>query len=262
MVLKYISEAVNEAGKFSIIVDETTDISTTEQVSICLRFVDSTGITRETFIGFHAVNSTTGEALFELICSVLNSSSLKLTSLVGQCYDGDSNMSGREKGVAARVREVSPRAVYVHCYGHRLNLALQDTLKDNECLRNALGVIQTLHNYFNTPKRESILSNVSVSDGSSYVKLKSQSETRWSCRWEAVKAVEQQPVRLLLALIELSDEKDPKTSIEAKGLVKAMLEFDFSLGLQVLKVIFSKHKCTIKIFTGAGYRYYGCYDHL
>ena len=39
LVIKDISKAVEEADRFSIIVDETTDISTTEQVSVCLRFV-------------------------------------------------------------------------------------------------------------------------------------------------------------------------------------------------------------------------------
>ena len=151
LVIKDISKAVEEADRFSIIVDETTDISTTEQVSVCLRFVDE-GRIRETFIGFHDVKSTTGEALFELICEVLDSNGFQIKSLVGQCYDGASNMSGKVKGVAARVREVAVRALYVHCYGHRLNLALQDTLQDNVCVRNALGIIQTLHNFSILPR--------------------------------------------------------------------------------------------------------------
>lgn len=44
---------------------------------------------------------------------------------------------------------------------------------------------------------------------------------------------------ILLALIELSKDKDAKTSVDAKGLVKAMLDFQFVLGLHTLKVIFS-----------------------
>jgi len=41
-----------------------------------------------------------------------------------------------------------PDAVYVHCYAHRLNLALQDTLEANIVLRNAPGVVQSLHHFF------------------------------------------------------------------------------------------------------------------
>ena len=72
LVIKDISKAVEEADRFSIIDDETTDITTTELVSVCLRFVDE-GRIRETFIGFLDVRSSTGEALFELICEVLHS---------------------------------------------------------------------------------------------------------------------------------------------------------------------------------------------
>ena len=39
--------------------------------------------------------------------------------------------------------------------------------------------------------------------------------------------------------MKLSNDKDAKTSVDAKGLVKAMLEFQFLLGLHTLKVIFS-----------------------
>ena len=54
---------------------------------------------------------------------------LDIEHLVGQCYDGASNMSGSGKGVAAKVQEVVPNALYVHCHAHLLNLALQDTLE-------------------------------------------------------------------------------------------------------------------------------------
>ena len=167
---------------------------------------------------------------------------LRIEDVVGQCYDGASNMTGKEKGVAARVQEVAPKALYVHCYGHLLNLALQDTLQENVVIRNALGVVQSIHHFFNSPKREHVLRSVQMpADFNSvpFIKLKSLSETRWACRWEAVKAIEQQPERILLALIQLSKDKDAKTSVDATGLVKAMLEFQFVLGLHTMKVIFS-----------------------
>ena len=164
-------------------------------------------------------------------------------------------MLGKVKGVAKRVREVAPHALYVHCYGHRLNLALQDTLQDNVCIRNELGIIQTLHNFFNTPKKEGILSDVIVPDrfsesGSAMIKLRPQAEIHWTCRWEAIKAVDQQSVRMLLALTVLSEDKDSKTSTDALGLLKAMLDFEFSLGLQVLKVIFSNTNALSRYLQG------------
>ena len=72
---------------------------------------------------------------------------LSFSDIVGQCFDGAANMSGAKKGVAARVKEVVPNAIYVHCYAHLLNLALHDTLENNTTMKNALGVIQSLHNH-------------------------------------------------------------------------------------------------------------------
>ena len=80
--------------------DETSDTSRVEQVSICLRHV-SDGNTLETFIGFFSTVSTEGEALFKLVKKVIVEHGLKLEDIVGECFDGASNMSGARKGVAA-----------------------------------------------------------------------------------------------------------------------------------------------------------------
>ena len=48
-VLKRIVQDVQESEKFAIILDETSDISRTEQVALCLSYI-SGGIKKETFI--------------------------------------------------------------------------------------------------------------------------------------------------------------------------------------------------------------------
>ncbi|QQP50031.1 Uncharacterized protein FKW44_010892 [Caligus rogercresseyi] len=48
--------------------------------------------------------------------------------------------------------------MYVHCYGHLLNLTLQDTLKT--VIGNASAAIQSIHNFFHSPKRENFLRSV------------------------------------------------------------------------------------------------------
>ena len=116
----------------------------------------------ESFIGFCNPKNTEGKTLFILIKSVLQDLGLNVKSMVGQCYDGAANMSGVKKGVAARMQEIV--AVYVHCYAHRLNLALQDTLEANIVLRNAPGVVQSLHHFFHSPKREAILKSFANND--------------------------------------------------------------------------------------------------
>ena len=67
---------------------------------------------------------------------------------------------------------------------------------------------------------------------------------------EAVKAVVQQPEKILLTLIELSKDKDAKPCVNAKGLVKAMLEFHFILCLHILKAIFSNTNALARYLQG------------
>ena len=38
-------------------------------------------------------------------------------------------MSGTKRGVAANITTEEPRAIYTHCYGHALNLAVGDTIR-------------------------------------------------------------------------------------------------------------------------------------
>lgn len=44
--------------------------------------------------------------------------------LYEQDYDGASNMSGQFQGVQAHIRSKYPKALYVHCAAHSLNLAV------------------------------------------------------------------------------------------------------------------------------------------
>ena len=195
LVRKAICKNVADAEVFSLIIDETTDISNTEHLVLCIRYLFQ-GSIRESFVGFHSPQNTEGETLFLLIRRVLEELGLEISNVVGQCYDGAANMSGIHKGVASRVQEIVPRALYVHCHAHRLNLALQDTLESNVILRNALGLIQSFHNFFHSPKRETILKSFKDHEKfGKFIKLKGICPTRWTCRLEAVKSVDYQILR-------------------------------------------------------------------
>ena len=143
-------------------------------MAICLRFTIE-GETRESFIGFHATPSTEGRVLFELVKHVLGKLELKLDEIVGECFDGAANMSGVQRGLATRIKDCSPLSIYVRCYGHLLNLAVQDTMTDIEPLRNALGTIQSLYNFLEaSPKRHAIFESTMIEKEYTRI-LKSQS---------------------------------------------------------------------------------------
>ena len=98
---------------FSIIIDETTDISRIEQVSVVIRFIAveyGRCMVEEHFIGFWSTHSTTGEALLELLKEILGAVGLCFSNMRAQCY-GASNMRGRYSGLSTQVKEIEPRAI-------------------------------------------------------------------------------------------------------------------------------------------------------
>jgi len=96
---------------FSILADETTDVSQTEQLSLSVRFIQDTKVPKE-FLCFVPVFSTTGKDLASTSRTQLSQLGLNLEHMRGQGYDGASNMSGRYRGVQARVKELYPLAMY------------------------------------------------------------------------------------------------------------------------------------------------------
>lgn len=106
-------------------VDETTDVSTVEQASICVRYVmDKLDICEE-FLGFCALASTDSGTITSAIVDFSKSCGLDMSKLVGKGFDGAANMSGHVSGVSVRLEELYPNAKYfTHCRNHALNLAI------------------------------------------------------------------------------------------------------------------------------------------
>ena len=57
--------------------------------------------------------------------------------------------------------QVNPKALFVHCYAHSLNLAVQDTTKENPVIRDALDVTNEITKVVKgSPKREAWLEQI------------------------------------------------------------------------------------------------------
>jgi hypothetical protein len=91
--LKYI--LCMDSKYFAIVMDETTDASCKEQVSVCLRYVSDDLQVHEIFTGFYETPDTTASTMFEIAQDVLTRFELPLVNCRGHCFDGASNMSGK-----------------------------------------------------------------------------------------------------------------------------------------------------------------------
>ena len=114
---------------YTIMIDETTDFSNAEQVVIVIRWVNDDLSVHEEFVGLYKTDSIQAKSLVAIIKDTLLRLNLKMELCQGQCYDGASVMSSTKSGVAATISSEKPRAVFTHCYGHSLNLAVGDTVR-------------------------------------------------------------------------------------------------------------------------------------
>ncbi len=105
---------------------------------ICLRWVNNNFQPFEEFIGLYDVESTTANNLVACLIDCLLRMNISLSNCRALCHDGASNMCGSRSGVSTQISDEEHRAIFVHCFGHTLNLAAGDTIKQNIILRNSM----------------------------------------------------------------------------------------------------------------------------
>ena len=121
---------------WSVMADETQDCSTTEQLSICVRYVSSENEVCEEFIGFVKLEKMDAQTITDTLINALQEWGFNMSCLVGQGYDGASVMSSSKNGVQAKVAAQYPNATYVHCRSHVLNLAISSGCKAVQSIQN------------------------------------------------------------------------------------------------------------------------------
>jgi Domain of unknown function (DUF4371) len=110
-----------------VIMDETTDNSTKLQVAVSVRYTNTSGKPEEHLVAMIESPSSTGEELSKLLLETLQLLHLNTDQLVGQGYDGGSNMRGDINGVQSRIRAKCPQALYTWCWSHSLQLVMSHT---------------------------------------------------------------------------------------------------------------------------------------
>ncbi|XP_060845763.1 zinc finger MYM-type protein 1-like [Rhopalosiphum padi] len=238
IIQKKIVKKINDSQCFSILADETTDISTNEQLTLCVRYLDTQNNMCEDFLQYIKVDSLTGISLSSAIINGLISCGVQCDFLFGQGFDGASNMSGKFNGVQAIIREQYPQAIYVHCAAHSLNLAVS-TASNIKPIRNCLGILEKMYVFLKTPKRNNALL-IAIDKGDFEPKirtLKRLCATRWVQRYDAVNDfVELFPC--VVAALEIITEWNDSSATDAAILLKA-IDSEFLISLQITKFLFS-----------------------
>ncbi|XP_047736335.1 SCAN domain-containing protein 3-like [Hyalella azteca] len=112
--------------KFSLIVDESTDVSVSKNLCILVRYFNDHSQHVETdLLALVPVTDATGEVLFQEIEAVLHSFGQTFKNCIGFGADGASSLVGKNNSVFSRILQTNPKCILVKCICHSLALAVK-----------------------------------------------------------------------------------------------------------------------------------------
>ena len=186
-VLRRILDDTHTSPFLAVMVDETRDQSNKEQLTLVLRWVSDDFTVSEEFVGLYYLSVIDAQSIVDAIKDAFLRFQIPFTKLRGQCYDGCSTMAGARAGVAVKIQELEPRAMFTHCYGHALNLAVNDTItkvpKMKDCLDTCYEIVKLIKF---SPKQEAMLSQLKEEMGSDAPGVRTLCPTRWTVRAESL----------------------------------------------------------------------------
>jgi len=158
---------------FSISIDSIFEASKKEQVSFIVRYInDNTGYVYERLLKVKESPCTSGADLFELFSNVMKFENLDWQNdLVGQSFDGASNMRGSYKGLQARIKEQNPSALFVWCHAQRINLVVKEAVSSNSNAVDMFGNLETLYTFFWCFKKRADLFRKAQSESNKHSQL-------------------------------------------------------------------------------------------
>ena len=245
LVVNKITQKIKTCRSCSIISDGTQDESKLEAVCVIVRYVEEnqSGSVRpvERVIDIFTTGDTSGETLCDRIVSILTAADINLDFVIGQSYDGASNMRGKNSGVRTRMCQHAPRALYVWCHAHRLNLVVESMLCCCTDFRKAIGLMQELYNFFNGHRRHAVFVDQQASSSRRRA-LKRVADTTRS--WRSV----EDGVLTFLDCYDVLEESLERLEVEstesatvrgANGLLSQIGDFRIIVCLHILKCIFA-----------------------
>ncbi|KAJ3698945.1 hypothetical protein LUZ61_002650 [Rhynchospora tenuis] len=187
---------------FSVLVDESRDVSCKEQMAVILRFVNKQGSIVERFLAVVHVKETTSLSLKTSLEELFCKHKLSFSRLRGQGYDGASNMRGEFNGLKALILKENSSAYYVHCFAHQLQLVLVAVAERHKRIATLFNIISTAQNTVGAScqRRDKLreeraaevkkaLVEGDISSGTGLhqeVSLARASDTRWSSHYKSL----------------------------------------------------------------------------
>lgn len=142
-------------------------------------------------------------------------------------------MTGAKKGVAKVLCDEEPRAIFTHCHGHALNLAVGDCVKQCQVMKNAFEVVAEVSKLIKkSPKRDAAFEKLKADLAPETPGFRVLCPTRWTVRAASLQSViDNYEVLLLVWQEALDGSLDGEIRARIIGIEAQMMKFDFLFGI-------------------------------
>ena len=181
---------------FSVIIDETTDVSSCKELAIVTRHYDKESFSiRCRLYDLVEEPQSDAETLFQTILNVFENNNIPLEHIIGYASDTINVMFGEFNSVVSRLKEKLPNIFVMRCICHTAHLCASHACE--RLPRTAEDLVRDIYNYFcHSAKRQEEFKVVQSFCNVEPHKLLRLCQTRWlslhSCisrvieQWEAL----------------------------------------------------------------------------
>ena len=157
-------------------------------------------------------------------------------------------MSGRRYGVAKQISELQPKAIFTHCYGHALNLAASDTIKQSKVMKDALDTTHEITKLIKySPHREAIFKGLKEDiPGESNPDIRVLCPTRWTVKANALASIMSNFETLKLTWEKAVNVlRDTETKSRIHGVSVMMSTFNYIFGNILGEILLKYQSCHV-----------------
>ena len=238
-----ICNEISESKIFSVLIDESKDMGKREELALVIRYFKEKVVER--FFSMKMLTDFDAEAIKDVTKKNIDDISQKSdgSNIASIGADGASVMSGQFGGVAELLRsEHFPWLIYVHCTAHRLNLMVNDLMKDSPLSTDVIQTVNSLNSFLNVPKVRQVYEDEhrDMFPRQEVKHLTQQIEIRWGCKFEAIDLLAEKLPLFLSTMVKVSTNAnkthDPKHVEQASGFYHKLVSGKFIVCLASLRL--------------------------
>ncbi|XP_051791533.1 uncharacterized protein LOC127530015 [Erpetoichthys calabaricus] len=220
-----------DSARFCLKSDGTRDRCNVENLSVIIRVVRNS-MPEEHLIGLLDLQQLDAEYITSEILLHLSDAGYSADSILSQCYDGASVMSGVRGGVQALLQKRLGRYVpYIHCYNHQLHLVVVHAMQSEPCAKRFFSLSSSLYNFFH---HHYVLNKHDAPC------IKKLLEIGWTSHYEVTRCTVDNQEQILSILSEMTEDDDAAVDLctEASGLLcQIKRHYFFEIGKFLVRVL-------------------------